>query len=96
MWTEDHAIKLGNAGLVEAVGHSEVRVALQKGALRKRKTAVRDLMVQPQLVYISALQQFLGFLHWPSSQRLLGIVISQHLEGYWIANIGIDNQACWK
>lgn len=94
MWTEDHAIELGNAGLVEAVGHTEVRVTLQKGALGKRKIAISDLTVWPHLVYISAQQQFLGFLHWPSLQRLLGIVVSQHLDGYWIANIGIDNQAC--
>lgn len=31
--TEDHPVELGHAGLVEAVGHSEVGVALQEGAL---------------------------------------------------------------
>lgn len=31
--TEDHPIQLRHTGLVEAVGHTEVRVALQEGAL---------------------------------------------------------------
>lgn len=35
MWAEDHAIELGNAGLVEAMSHTEIRVALQKGALEE-------------------------------------------------------------
>lgn len=31
--TEDHAVELGHTGLVEAVGYTEVWVALQEGAL---------------------------------------------------------------
>ena len=35
--TEDHPVQLGHTGLVEAVGHTEVGVTLQEGALRAGK-----------------------------------------------------------